>query len=83
MINAVKIQPSLDDLCEALEDAIYHVKAVKEALDGIPQYECWWALMDEVLDEMKTEFEPLEVQAQQEYDTEIADLTRDYYRSVI
>ena len=85
MQTAVKIPKATpwEDRYDALEDAMSCVEAVKRAIKGIPEFEGWSDILDDVLGEMKSEFEPLEALAQQEYEEEIAALTRDYYRSVL
>lgn len=68
---------------EALEEAIYSIGDVMEALKGIPEFEDWCLTLSDIRDEMEEEFQPLEAQAEAEYQADMADLLRDYYRSVM
>lgn len=72
-----------NDQYDALESAMFNVKEIIDVLTGIPEFEDWKLTMEDVLDEMKSAFEPLEARASYEYAQEIAALTRDYYRSVL
>jgi len=83
MPTAVKRPTSKDDLYDALESAMTGVKIIMKDLKGIPEYQGWYDLMDDVLGEMKSEFEPLEAWATQEYADEMAELNRQYERDCI
>lgn len=80
-ITKTKIKPtSKDDLYDALEGAMASIRGVMDDLRGIPEYEVWYLTMEQTLDEMKAEFEPLEAWASQEYQNEIDALNRQYLR---
>lgn len=82
MKNAVKAT-SIDDLYDALSEAMDSVRIARDTLKSVPEYVGWRVLLDEVYHEMKAEFDPLNVRISEREAKELEALTREYWESVI
>lgn len=71
------------DKFTALDDAMTSIASAMESLKGYGDFTDWFDALGEIFDEMKPDCEMYENIAGAEYQAELEDLTRDYYRSVL
>ena len=67
-----------EQLLAAIEEAMWHVNAAMDDLRGYGEFEEWFDTLDDMLDEMESEQEPLERYAEAEYRREMDALNRQY-----
>lgn len=72
-----------DDLLSASEDALGSIAAAMEALQGYWELDHIFEALGDAFDDLKALHGEYDAVATQEYNDEMAALTRDYYRSVI
>ena len=72
-----------DELMQCLEDAMYDIASAMENLRGIDDFAPWFDTLDGLYEEMVPDYELCKQINAAEYDEEIMQMTRDYYRSVI
>lgn len=82
-MQAIKIQTSLDDRYEALEDADYHLKEAMKAISGINEYADWFQVLDDLHYEVKGEFEAVEAELAREDEINEAMMKRMYERDAM
>lgn len=71
------------DMHDTLEEAIGLIEELQSTLRGYDEFADWNLTLSDIQAEMEEEFQPLEAQAEAEYQADMADLLRDYYRSVM
>ena len=74
---------SNDEMLQSLEDAMYDIASAMENLRGIDDFAPWFETLDGLYEEMAPDYERCKQINAAEYDDEIMQMTRDYYRSVL
>jgi len=75
--------PDNTDLLNELEEAMDSIASAMQNLAGYEAFSGWFDTLSDIWDDMKPQYDEYEAIAAAEYEKEIAELTRDYYRSVM
>ena len=68
---------------DVVENALFQIAEAMEWLMGYGEYEDAFNMLDDLYDELHSEYEELEIHAAAEYHEEMRRLREDYYRSVL
>lgn len=72
-----------DDLLTAVEDAICSVRSAMDEMEGMGELQDIYEALADTLVDLENVQEATEAQMSGEYNQQIAEMTREYYRSVI
>lgn len=74
---------STDNLLEALENAMYSIRDAMDELKGYAELQDFFNTLDALHDEMQPVFEQYQRDVETAQAEVVAELTREYYRSVM